>query len=77
MKIRTILLGAALAAITIACGSSGSPSASPSSEPMTRTPIKHLIVVIGENRSFDNVFATYTPPDSTQKSLEPSLTGNR
>jgi phospholipase C len=27
-----------------------------------RTPIKHLIVVIGENRSFDNVFATYVPP---------------
>jgi phospholipase C len=28
--------------------------------------IRHLIVVSGENRSFDNVFATYTPPDSTQ-----------
>jgi len=32
----------------------------------TRTPIKHLIVVIGENRSFDNVFATYVPPDPSQ-----------
>ena len=32
----------------------------------TRTPIKHLIVVIGENHSFDNVFATYVPPDPTQ-----------
>jgi phospholipase C len=28
----------------------------------TRTPIKHLIIVLPENRSFDNVFATYTPP---------------
>jgi phospholipase C len=27
----------------------------------TATPIKHLIVVIGENRSFDHVFATYQP----------------
>jgi phospholipase C len=27
----------------------------------TRTPIKHVIVLIGENRSFDNVFATYVP----------------
>jgi phospholipase C len=27
----------------------------------TTTPIKHLIVVIGENRSFDHVFATYQP----------------
>ncbi|WP_210338405.1 alkaline phosphatase family protein [Bradyrhizobium genosp. L] len=27
----------------------------------TRTPIKHVIVIIGENRSFDHVFATYVP----------------
>jgi phospholipase C len=27
----------------------------------TQTPIKHLIVIIGENRSFDHVFATYQP----------------
>ncbi len=28
----------------------------------TATPIKHVIVIIGENHSFDNVFATYRPP---------------
>ena len=28
----------------------------------SRTPIKHVIVVIAENHTFDNVFATYTPP---------------
>jgi phospholipase C len=27
----------------------------------TRTPIKHVMVIIGENRSFDHVFATYVP----------------
>jgi phospholipase C len=27
----------------------------------TATPIKHVIILIGENRSFDNVFATYRP----------------
>ena len=27
----------------------------------TATPIKHLIVLIGENRTFDHVFATYRP----------------
>ena len=27
----------------------------------TRSPIKHVIVIIGENRSFDHVFATYKP----------------
>jgi phospholipase C len=27
----------------------------------TRTPIKHVIVLIGENRTFDHLFATYVP----------------
>jgi phospholipase C len=31
------------------------------SEPPTQTPIKHVIVIIGENRSFDHVYATYKP----------------
>ncbi len=31
----------------------------------TATPIKHVIVIIGENRSFDNVFATYQPKHGT------------
>jgi phospholipase C len=28
----------------------------------TETPIEHVIVIIGENRTFDHFFATYTPP---------------
>ena len=44
-------------------------AASPLANPATRSPIKHLIVVVGENRSFDNVFGTYTPPDPNQKVL--------
>ncbi len=35
----------------------------------TRTPIKHVIVIIGENRSFDHVFATYKPKHSDDKVL--------
>ena len=27
----------------------------------TDTPIKHVIVLIGENRTFDHLFATYVP----------------
>jgi phospholipase C len=27
----------------------------------TATPIKHVIVIIGENRTFDNIYATYVP----------------
>jgi phospholipase C len=30
-------------------------------EGQTRTPIKHVIVLIGENRTFDHLFATYVP----------------
>ena len=33
----------------------------PSRSEDTETPIKHVIVIIGENRSFDHVFATYVP----------------
>jgi phospholipase C len=29
--------------------------------PNTATPIKHLVVVIGENRGFDHIYATYAP----------------
>jgi phospholipase C len=32
----------------------------------TRSPIKHVIVIIGENRSFDHVFATYKPRHGEQ-----------
>ncbi|HEX3852518.1 MAG TPA: hypothetical protein VHW01_16230, partial [Polyangiaceae bacterium] len=27
----------------------------------TKSPIKHVIVIVGENRTFDHVFATYKP----------------
>ena len=33
----------------------------PSRDSATKSPIKHVIVIIGENRSFDHVFATYVP----------------
>src|ERR1700683_3782003 len=33
----------------------------PAGHTRTATPIKHVIVIIGENRSFDHVFATYVP----------------
>jgi phospholipase C len=57
-------LRAGLIAVTVFQFSLGGPFASPlqaqQSVP-TRTPIKHLIVLIGENRSFDHLFATYVP----------------
>ncbi|UWZ84840.1 alkaline phosphatase family protein [Occallatibacter riparius] len=35
--------------------------ASQSTDAKTTSPIKHVIVIIGENRTFDHVFATYKP----------------
>jgi phospholipase C len=35
--------------------------ARPTNDGNTTSPIKHVIVIIGENRSFDHVFATYIP----------------
>jgi phospholipase C len=43
-------------------------SASPAHGP--RTPIEHIILIIGENRTFDHVFATYQPkPGQTVNNL--------
>jgi len=40
----------------------GAPATASAAEPIhTTSPIKHVIVIIGENRSFDHVFATYQP----------------
>jgi phospholipase C len=43
----------------------------------TATPIKHLIVVIGENRTFDHVYGTYAPKsgDSILNLLSEGLVG--
>jgi len=38
----------------------------PSEPPPPITPIQHVIIVVGENRSFDNLFATFQPQDHTQ-----------
>jgi phospholipase C len=35
----------------------------------TATPIKHVIIIVGENRSFDHLFATYVPRDRRDKVL--------
>jgi phospholipase C len=55
----TAVLSAALLAVgaAIPVHSAGPEAASDSPS----TPIKHLIVVIGENRSFDHIYGTYVP----------------
>jgi phospholipase C len=41
--------------------STGSSPQTGANDGKTRTPIKHVLVIIGENRSFDHVFGTYKP----------------
>jgi acid phosphatase len=59
------LAAAAVSVVTGAAALSGggaAVAAQRASAPATATPIKHVIVIIGENHSFDNVFATYQAP---------------
>ena len=35
----------------------------------TATPIKHVIIIVGENRSFDHLYATYVPKSKSEKVL--------
>ena len=30
--------------------------------PVAKTPIQHVIIIVGENRTFDHLFGTYVPP---------------
>jgi phospholipase C len=61
--IRTGLVSTAIFQLAIgsAFAAGQTDTAPPSRDNATTTPIKHVIVIIGENRSFDHVFATYVP----------------
>src|SRR5215471_2362249 len=61
---RRVLLGASSVAVLSIAFATSSQSASVDAgadRQKTATPIKHVIVLIGENRTFDHVFATYVP----------------
>lgn len=57
-----IMPGTAAAAWALAVLASGAAAQTIDRPRTTATPIEHLIVVVGENISFDNLFATYEPP---------------
>ncbi|HEY0766844.1 MAG TPA: alkaline phosphatase family protein, partial [Steroidobacteraceae bacterium] len=65
-RLRAAGAAAALAAATIC-------SAQPASvdeDSATTTPIKHVIIIVGENHTFDNLFGTYQPqPGQTIRNL--------
>ena len=59
-KWRATAIASALALLssTLPMSAETAPSAQHSA---TQTPIQHVIVIIGENRTFDHIFATYQP----------------
>jgi phospholipase C len=36
---------------------------------VTTTPIQHVIIIVGENRTYDHLFATYVPPKGSTNNL--------
>ena len=62
---RTVVTAAilALTGYNACAGGSDSLGGSHPNDGKTESPIKHVIVIMGENRTFDHIFATYVPPD--------------
>src|SRR3982074_698999 len=60
---RHFAVGPSLFALLANLGAPFSAAAEEPKHSKTATPIKHVIVIIGENRTFDHVFATYKPKD--------------
>jgi len=59
--LRTSLAAVVAAQLALGGAFAGSAQAREHEDGAARTPIKHVIVLIGENRTFDHVFATYKP----------------
>ena len=57
-----LAVSATLPAIASAAAPAAAATLRPAGLGSTTTPIKHVVVIIGENHTFDNVFATYQPP---------------
>jgi phospholipase C len=61
--VRTGLVAVSIFQLAVGSSFAANPS-EPSRDADTTTPIKHVIVIVGENRSFDHVFATYVPKNN-------------
>jgi phospholipase C len=60
------LLGVSLAALALSQGARAEDANNPIK---TSSPIKHVIIIVGENRSFDHLFATYVPKSPDERVL--------
>src|ERR1035438_5804970 len=51
-----------IACLALGAGAGAAALPASAAAPATTTPIQHLIVIVGENQSFDSLFGTYLPP---------------
>jgi phospholipase C len=63
LRDRTVITAAILSLMAPNAYAAGPIGGSHANDRKTDSPIKHVIVIIGENRTFDHVFATYKPRD--------------
>jgi phospholipase C len=71
-RLGRLLLGASAATLALSHAvraQEGSASQNPVERIRTASPIKHVIVIVGENRSFDHLFATYRPKSDDEHVL--------
>jgi phospholipase C len=67
---RTGIVACATATLfSVSSLAASAPAADASPDSRTATPIKHVIIIVGENRSFDHLFATYVPKRPNEKVL--------
>ncbi len=59
--VRAVVVGFSIAAGMSMSAAAPAEPAPTARELSTATPIKHVIIIVGENRSFDHLFATYVP----------------
>src|SRR6202163_3220256 len=66
---RVGLLGVSLAALALSQGARAEDGQNAVDHIKTASPIKHVIIIVGENRSFDHLFATYKPKSQDERVL--------
>jgi phospholipase C len=61
LRDRTVVTAAILSLMAPHAYAAGAIGGANANDKKTKSPIKHVIVIIGENRTFDHLFATYEP----------------
>ena len=73
-RLGRLLLGASVASLALSQGVRAEDDrdhdgGNPIEQIRTASPIKHVIIIVGENRSFDHLFATYVPKTGDERVL--------